>query len=101
MFNVLNYIFLFSTSTLLLKSDLVKSLTSEDHQIFSYSNDMYNPYAPGPNALNQFNLPLTIKDDATDEHGQIEAEFLDQIFDYISVGSDSDGEELIDTGDTT
>ena len=61
-----------------------------NNKIFS-NNGGTNPYAPDDN--NQFYLPLDILGAATDDHGQILGEYLNQLFDYTSFGG-SNGIEV-------
>ena len=64
-----------------------------DGQIFSDSLGT-NPYNPS-NDGGQFELPLSIIDAATDLHGQIEGQYLDQLFNYVLFG---DGNGIEDNG---
>lgn len=61
-------------------------LEKGENSIFSFDNDKSrnNPYASNVNPL-QFTIPIDIDDGATDDHGQITAEYLDQIFTYVDV----------------
>lgn len=72
------------------KNNLVNSLSG---QIFSDSLGT-NPYNPS-NDGGQFELPLSIIDAATDLHGQIEGQYLDQLFNYVLFG---DGNGIEDNG---
>ena len=68
-------------------------------QIFSgelgSNADSANPYAPtGSNSgTGQFKVPLDILNAAADVHGQIEGQYLDDLFDYTLIGN-SDGIEI-------
>lgn len=92
-FNI-NHIYVL-TITCFDQSNLVKSL---GRGIFDGDGNLYNPYTP--TNPEQFELPLTIKDGATDEHGQLLADRLDEIFDYKPVGSIGSGEKVTDTSNT-
>lgn len=83
---------------LCLKSDLMRSLDGKDNTIFPDS-DLFNPYTPDANQRSQFQLPLSIKDSATDTHGQLTAKFLSDIFDYVEVGSGAN-QKVVDTQGT-
>ena len=57
-----------------------------NNKLFS-NNTGTNPYTPtSGSSIGQFKLPLDILPTATDEHGQILGEFLDQLFKYTSFG---------------
>ena len=64
-------------------------------QIFSgelgSNADSANPYAPtGSNSgTGQFKVPLDILNAAADVHGQIEGQYLDDLFDYTPIGTSS------------
>lgn len=65
-----------------------------DATIFS-DNDGTNPYTPDNDS--QFYLPLDILGAATDVHGQIEGQFLNDVFDYDSYG-ESNGIQVCGSG---
>ena len=83
----------FSYFTIIRKSSIVGTLGGS---LFSFGATN-NPYTSVQSEPLQFSIPLNIKDSAIDEHGQIEAEYLDEIFEYVSVGP-SDG--LVSGGNT-
>jgi len=69
-----------------------------NNTIFKGNKDGKNPYAPNSGSPDgQFSLPLDILNTATDEHGQILGQYLDQLFDYTSFGNSS-GIEVCESG---
>ncbi|KAL9191170.1 hypothetical protein ACHAXT_000876, partial [Thalassiosira profunda] len=69
--------------------DIVEALSDSDNALFSSDPNRFNPYAPSGG--NQFEIPLGISTDGTDKHGQLIATKLDQLYNYIAVGSDTPG----------
>ena len=59
-----------------------------NEDIFSGGNSINNPYTP--ESSTKFEIPVDIADtiDAIDDHGQLNSEFLDEVFEYIEI-SDS------------
>lgn len=67
-----------------LQANLVDKL---QRNIFESNNDGNNPYSPFNEG--QFSLPRGIANAATDVHGQIVGQYLDQVFDYVDYGNNN------------
>ena len=55
--------------------------------IFEPNNDGNNPYSPFN--VGQFSLPRGVAGTATDVHGQILGQYLEQLFDYFDYGDNN------------